>query len=133
MKTQDTAINYIYDILTDSDGIQVPVYKYTKPTNTTPDEFVVLNALPISAGVMQKLIVNVNYYCKDIDVANGLPDIETLECRNTSLMTLLEEVTAVSDSVGYHIDFESQEYHREAAINKHYSNIRLNVKLFNEE
>jgi hypothetical protein len=132
MKTQDTAINYIYTILTDSDGVQVPVYKYTKPTNVTPDEFVVLNALPISAGVMQRVIVNVNYYCANIDPANGLPDIETLECRTASLMTLLQEVTAVSDSVGYHIDFESQEYHREATINMHYSNVRLNIKLFNE-
>lgn len=131
MKTQDTVINYIYDLLADSDGVQVPVYKYTKPKNKTPDEFVVINALPISAGVMQRVIVNVNYYCADKDKANGLPDIETLECRNLTLMTLLQEVTDVESGTGYHIDFESQEYHRESQINMHYSNFRLNVKLFN--
>ena len=50
----------------------------------------------------------------DIDKANALPDIETLECRNATLMTLLQEVTDVNaDGIGYHIDFESQEYHRE--------------------
>jgi hypothetical protein len=131
MKTQDTAINYIYTLLADSDGVQVPVYKYTKPTNITPDEFVVLTALPISAGVMQKVIVNVNYYCVDKDKANALPDIETLECRNLLLMTILQEVTDVEEGIGYHIDFESQEILRESEINMHYSNIRLNVKLFN--
>lgn len=132
MKTQDTVINYIYGILAAADGVQVPVYKYTKPTNTTPDEFVVLNALPISAGVMQKVIVNVNYYVRDIDAANGLPDIETMECRNATIMTLMQEVTDVDDDgIGFHIDFESQEYQRESEINMHYSNIRLNVKLFN--
>ena len=132
MKTQDTVINYIYAILTAADGVQVPVYKYTKPTNVTPDEYVVMNALPISAGVMQTVIVNVNYYCVDIDTANALPDIETLECRNATLMTLLQEVTDVdADGIGYHIDFESQEYHREPLISYHYSNIRLKVKIFN--
>lgn len=131
MKTQDTVINYVYNLLSDSDGVQVPVYKYTKPTNITPDEFVVINALPISAGVMQRVIVNVNYYCKDIDPANGLPDIEKLECRSLTMMTMLQEVTAVESGTGYHIDFESQEYYRESEINMHYSNFRLNVKLFN--
>ena len=131
MKTQDTAINYIYTLLADSDGVQVPVYKYTKPTNITPNEFAVINALPISAGVMQRVIINVNYYCVDIDKANALPDIETLECRNATLMTLLQEVTDVDEGIGYHIDFESQEILRESEINMHFSNIRLNVKLFN--
>jgi hypothetical protein len=127
MKTADTAVNYIYGILTAADGIQIPVYLYTKPTTITPDEFIVLNALPISEGIMQRVIVNVNYHCKDIDPANGLPDIETLECRNETLMSVLEKI----EVRGYHVHFESQEYHREPELGMHYSNIRLNVKLFN--
>lgn len=126
MKTQDTAINYIYAVLTDATGVTCPVYRYTKPTRLTPDEFVVLNALPISEGVMQQLFVNVNYYVKDL--SDGIPDIETLECRTATLMSLLTEIHVKS----YHIDFETQEYHRQSNINYHFSNVRLNVKLIND-
>jgi hypothetical protein len=125
MKTQNHAINYIFSILTDWNGIGVPVYKYTKPTTLTPDEFIVINALPISAGILQKVIVNVNYYVKDL--GSGLPDIDKLECKTSGLMTLTQEISAV----GYMVDFETQEYHRESQINYHYSNIRLSIKLIN--
>lgn len=125
MKTQDHAINYIFTLLTEANAVTCPVYKYTKPTTVTPDEFIVLNALPIGYGVLQTVMVNVNYYVKDL--ASGVPDIETLECRTATVTALLDEVSAV----GYMIDFESQEYHRQSQINYHYSNIRLSVKLIN--
>lgn len=126
MRTQDAAINTVFGVLTDENNVTCPVYKYTKPTATTPDEFIVLNALPIDANVMQTVIVNVNYYVKDI--GDGLPDIEVLECRTADLMDLLTE----TEGDLYMIDFVSQEYHRQAQINYHYSNIRLSVKLINE-
>jgi len=125
MKTQDTAVNYVHDILMGTEGLGLPVYKYTKPTTITPDEFLVINALPISAGVLQMVVVNVNYYVRDKQPS--LPDIEKLECKTADIMTLLQEVSVI----GIMIDFESQEYHRETSIDYHYSNVRLKVKLIN--
>lgn len=129
MKTQDTAINAVYLILKGDSGVTPPVYKYTKPTYTTPDEFYVLNALPITNGVMQRVYINVNFYAKDI--GDGIPDIVTLQDATSEVMTLLEETDGDLLGTGYLIDFESQEYHREPEINMHYSNIRLSVKLIN--
>ena len=125
MKTQDTAVNYVYEILMGTEGLGLPAYKYTKPTVVTPDEFLVINALPITAGILQMVVVNVNYYVKD--KLSSLPDIEKLECKTADIMTLLQEVSVI----GIMIDFESQEYHRETSIDYHYSNVRLKVKLIN--
>lgn len=129
MKTQDTAVNAVYAILKGDSGVTPPVYKYTKPTYTTPSAFYVLNALPITNGVMQQVYVNVNYYAKDI--GDGIPDIVALQDATSAVMTLLQEADGDLLGTGYLIDFESQEYHREPDINYHYSNIRLSVKLVN--
>lgn len=129
MKTQDTAVNAVYAILKGGGGVSQPVYKYTKPTYTTPDEFYVLNALPINKGVMQQVYINVNFYCKD--TGDGIPDIVTLQDAAAEVMTLVQNTSGDLLGTGYMIDFESQEYHREPAINMHYSNIRLSVKLIN--
>lgn len=129
MKTCDTAINYIWDVLDAAKGqITCPIYKITKPTNVTPDEFIVINTLPISTGVLQKVIANVNYHVKDIDVKNGLPDMATLQTKTASVVTLLDD-TAAS---GCMVDFDTQEYFRESDINSHYSNLRFSVKIVNE-
>jgi len=129
MKTQDIAVNAVVNLIMDQDwGIWV--YKYTLPTfNTTsfpmPDEFIVVNALPISAGIMQSCRVNVNFYVKD--KAAGIPDIDRMEEVTGWITDLLDEV----DATLMMIDFESQEYHREHQLSMHFSNVRIHVKLIN--
>lgn len=123
MKTTDFAINKIYSLL--SGAVIVPVHKLTKPTKEADPEYIVVNALPISEGVLQKCHVNVNYHVKD--KAPGIPDVEKLESGTATLMNILQTVS----ETGILIDFESQEYHRESPLNEHYSNIRLSVKIIN--
>lgn len=125
MKTTDTAINQVHAILTGSGGVSVPVYKLSKPTGKKESEYIVLNALPITHGVLQKCRVNVNYHCADLKP--GIPDMEKLEDMTSDLMALLTIVSTTAIL----IDFESQEYHRESQLNEHYSNIRLIVKIIN--
>ena len=125
MKTTDVAIDYVYGLITGSTAIDVPVFKLVKPTLQKLNEYIVINSLGINSGVMQKTYVNVNYHVAD--KAPGIPDTEKLVEVTHELMALLESVS----TNGLLIDFESQEYHSEAQIKEHYSNIRLNIKLIN--
>ena len=124
MKTTDAAINRVFSLIKAS-AIKLPVYKLTKPTDVSASEYIVINALPISAGVMQKCTVNVNYHVKNLK--SGMPDLSKLETVTASLMSLLQE----DSGQRILIDFESQEYFREDEIGGHYSNIRLKVKIVN--
>jgi len=124
MKTSDIAIDTVFTILA-AGGLGIPIYKYTKPTYTTPDDFIVLNTLPINFGVLQQCRVNVNIHCKDL--AEGVMDIDRLKTLTASVVTLLDDVSGTK----YMSDMESQEYHREEQLQCHYSNVRFNVKLIN--
>lgn len=126
MKTTDYALQKVYSLIKASE-FQKPTYKLTKPSKKSHAEYIVLNALPIGPGVLQKCYVNVNYHVKDL--SSGMPDLAKLEAGTTTLMTFLEEVTETAIL----IDFESQEYFREEALGEHYSNIRLSVKILNTE
>jgi len=123
MKTSDHAIDKVYDILNAATGIGI--FKLTKPSKRTDSEYIVINSLPMGPGVLQKCPVNVNYYVSDMQP--GTPDLDKLETGTEQFMTVLEDVS----ETGLHIDFESQEYFREPGQDKHYSNIRLSVKLIN--
>lgn len=125
MKTTDFAINEVYSILTEAAGFETTVYKLTKPSKKKESQYIVLNALPITSGVLQKCRVNVNYHVKDL--TSGIPDMATLETGTATLMGLLQDVPAK----GIIIDFESQEYFCESQLEEHYSNIRLSVKIIN--
>lgn len=121
-QTSDFAVGLVYGLLS---SITKPKYRNTKPTTSTAPEYVVINALPINANVMQKCYVNVNYHVKDI--AAGTPDIAKLEAGSAAVLAVLTKVTTTS----YLIDFESQETIREEQIGEHYSNLRFSFKNIN--
>ena len=127
MKTQDTAINYIYGLLAGATATHDvdQVFKWLKPTTLKLSEYITVNALPVSAGVMQFVRVNVNFFCADR--YTGVPDTERLEEVTADLLDQLEQV----DGDDILIDFESQEYIRDFQTGYHFSNIRLNVKMIN--
>lgn len=124
MKTTDFAINEVYRLISGS-AITTPVYKLTKPTKKKDSGYIVLNALPITPGVMQKCYVNVNYHVKDL--SPGMADTSALQTGTIALMSLLENVPAK----GIIIEFESQQYYSESQLEEHYSNIKLSVKIIN--
>lgn len=121
-KTSDFAVGLVYGLLS---SITKPKYRNTKPTASTASEYVVINALPINANVMQKCYVNVNYHVKDI--AAGTPDITKLEAGSVAVLAILKIVTTTA----YLIDFESQETIREEQLGEHYSNLRFSFKNIN--
>lgn len=128
MKLTHHAVNEVYDILKQAGGLTCPVYKYVKPTKTTPDEYVVLNSLPISAGVLQSCTVNVNFYRKNL--ASGIPDVARLEVVSKQILDFLELTSNRTD--GIYIDFERQEIIVSDGTNECYSNLRFKVKLLNK-
>ena len=121
-KTSDFAVGLVYGLLS---SITKPKYRNTKPTASVAPEYVVINALPINANVMQKCYVNVNYHVKDI--AAGTPDITKLEAGSVAVLAILKKVTATA----YLIDFEQQETIREEQLGEHYSNLRFSFKNIN--
>lgn len=109
--------------------ITVPKYLQTKPTPRTGDapvtEYVVINALPINADVMQRCYINVNYHVRDL--ASGVKDTTKITAGTAAIMAILKEVTESN----YLIDFESQETIREEKLGEHYSNMRFSFKYIN--
>lgn len=102
-----------------------PVFKYTKPPLVL-NEYIVVNALPVNAAVLQKCYINVNYHVKDIE--DGKPNDIRLRAGFSAVMNILEKVSATN----YLIDFESTEEFEEAALKEHFVNMRFSVKYFNK-
>lgn len=125
-KTTDYVIGAVRALLS---SISVPKYLQTKPTPKAGDapvtEYIVINALPINADVMQKCYVNVNYHVKDI--GPGIKDTTKIEAGSSVVFVILKEASGTS----YMIDFESQETIREEALGEHYSNLRFSFKYIN--
>lgn len=126
-KTSDFAVGLVYGLLS---SITKPKYRTTKPTASTATEYIVINALPINANVMQKCYVNVNYHVKDINGGVGVGNVKDeakLEAGSTAVLAVLKQVTTTA----YLIDFESQETIREEQLGEHYSNLRFSFKNIN--
>jgi hypothetical protein len=123
-KTSDFAIGIVYLLL---GSITKPRYQKTTPANmsSTIKEYIVINALPINADVMQKCYVNVNYHVKDI--TEGTPDLAKIEAGSNAVLNILQKVTTTA----YLIDFEGQETIREEDRGEHYSNLRFSFKNIN--
>jgi hypothetical protein len=130
MKTTATAINKVFTNL--KAELSVPIFKYTNPTPKKVDEYVIINSLPISADIMQKCTVNVNYHVKDLSA--GIPDIEKLETGTDNVLGLLDGIVdRDSEFIDILIDYESQETMRDEALQEHYSNIRFTVRIINKK
>lgn len=126
-KTSDAIVSIVYGLL---GSITVPKYKNNKPTLASPLEYVVINALPVDANVMQKCRVNVNYHVKDINGGTGVglvPDLVKIDAGSLAVLTILEKVT----STNYLIDFEGQETIPEENLGEHYSNLKFYFKYIN--
>jgi hypothetical protein len=128
MNTTLNAINRVYALLKGSTAITMPIFKLVKPTRITPDEYLVINALPVTMGPLQKCRVNVNFYCKDIE--SGTPNYPRLETVGAALVTLL--LRNNDNATGIYLDLESQETVKNQETDYHYMNFRLHVKLLNK-
>ena len=101
-------------------------YLLVRKTKDVDPEYIVVNALPVNANVMQKCYVNVNFHVKDL--ADGTPDIARLKAVSTMILNTLEKV----DGDGYLIDFESSETFQEPALGEHFANLRFSFKIVNQ-
>ena len=127
MKTTDYAIDWVYAYLKGKTGVPAAIYKHSKPSNTAGTSYVVINSLPVNAGVLQMCNVNVNYHVQDL--APGIPDFATLKTGTAALMDLL--TTVDSQTSGVFVDFDSHAIYSEPQIDETYSNIRLKLKILN--
>lgn len=123
-KTTDFIIGIVRGLL---GSLTVPKYLITSPADlsSTVKEYIVINALPVNADVMQKCYVNVNYHVKDI--GTGKPDSAKIQVGSNLVLSILKRVTATI----FLIDFESQETIPEEGRGEHYSNLRFSFKYVN--
>lgn len=98
----------------------------TRKTKDTSIEYIVVNALPVNAAVMQKCYVNVNFHVKDL--ADGTPNTARLKAVSTLILDTLQKV----DGDNYLIDFESSEIFGEPAFGEHFANLRFSFKTVNQ-
>ena len=123
MKLSSYAVDQVFTLLS---SITTKKHKDCKPTTDLSSEYIVINSLPINAGVLQKCYVNVNCHVKDL--TGGVPNRPRIEAIAQSVLTLLEEVTQNA----LLIDFESQELIRvDTTPSEHYMNLRFSVKIIN--
>ncbi len=101
------------------------LYKHSSPEDC-PDEYIVINTLPIGSGIIQKCIVNVNIHIKDIEP--GKADTVRLDQLTEIVVNHFEE--AVSENI--YMYYQQQKTFAESALKKHYSNIRIEVIMLNE-
>lgn len=130
-KTSDFAVGLVYGLLS---SITKPKYQTTKPSASTAPEYVVINALPINANVMQKCYVNVNYHVKDINGGVGVGNVKDttkIEAGSTAVLAILKNYTDPAIPPKFMIDFEQQETIREEQLGEHYSNLRFSFKNIN--
>lgn len=123
-KTTDYVIGIVGGLLT---SINKPKYLNSSPESipASVKEYIVINALPINADVIQKCYVNVNYHVTDIEP--GKPDITKIEDGSNEVLAILKEVLTTA----YLIEFDRQETIREDARDEHYSNLRFSFKNIN--
>ena len=124
-KSTDEVIKIVEGLL---GSISQPKYLKNSPEDLSPSvkEYVVINALPINANVMQKCYVNVNYHARDI--GPGRYDYTTLASASQFIASALDGVTASS----YMIDLEYQETIAEPERGEHYTNMRFSFKFINK-
>ena len=126
MKTTFDAVDIIWSYL--NDRLSISVYKFQKPSKEE-NEYITINSLPVSSGILQRCYLNVNIHVKDIQ----LPDSTTVP-DNVRLGELaayvMGELTKVITG-DFHFHFESQGLERNEALKEHYVNIKLLCNILN--
>jgi hypothetical protein len=126
MKLSTYSADQVYSLL---EGIETPKHLHSKPTGLEQDEYIVVNSLPVPAGVMQGTYVNVNCHAKDIRATNmtGIPNRSKIDAMANAALSILEKVT-LTDML---VDFEKSELFREEQFDEHYMNLRFKVNIIN--
>jgi hypothetical protein len=122
----DDAIVAVFKIL--KQAVNVPVYTYSRPSDCKADAYYVINSLPVGRGVLQKCIVNVNAYCKDL--IPGSPDsVKLSEMTKTAILGLDEKQ---NNEGNIFIFFQQQNIFEGEELQTHYSNMRYEIRLVND-
>lgn len=125
MRTTLDAISIIFKVLKQDVSSQISgdIYKLVRPLNSVKED-IIINALPVSEGLLQELALNINCYVPDIEVnVNGqvekFPDTKRM---NEVALLVIEAVEDVSNDDN-HFFVTNQAVIQDQA--GHYVNLRL--------
>lgn len=125
MRTVDAIQTAIYRLV--KAATLVPVGKMVKPSGSV-SEYIVINTLPIGAGIIQSGVANINIHVKDIVVdANGYPNSKRIDEIATPLISLFDNAT----SGNYSFKIETMHIEEEEGLKEHYMNLRVKFNVIN--
>ncbi len=105
----------------------LPVHKYARPNSTQSGTYLVVNALPIDSGIVQRCIINVNVYADDIQA--GQPDMVTIVPLTRTVISTLDETCDSTQNI--QIFFQQENLFVGEEPSNHYSNMRFEIILLN--
>ena len=121
----EDAISVVYKKL--KSALTYPVFRYSRPANLTDEAYIVINSLPVGSGILQKCVLNVNAWCKDIEP--GSPDAKKLATMTKGIIETLDDTENESGDV--FIFFQQQNVFQGDELKNHYSSIRFDIRLIN--
>lgn len=121
----DDAISVVYRKL--KSALTYPVFRYSRPADVTSEAYIVINSLPVGSGILQKCILNVNAWCKDIEP--GSPDAKKLAAMTKEAIETLDETENETGDI--FIFFQQQNVFPGEELKSHYSNMRFDIRLIN--
>jgi hypothetical protein len=131
-------VDSVFHILKNSDilsEITGGIYKYKSPdydSQNEPKENIVINSLPITAGQLQLIVINVNVHVPNLIITiNGQPDRSKPDL--IRLDTLAKVITTVLDTCTIPdgtAEIQHQRIIPDPPIYEHYINIRLSICCF---
>jgi hypothetical protein len=105
----------------------IPVGKMAKPVSAT-SEYVVVNSLPVTTGILQKGVVNINIHVKDfVEGANLIPNHERIDAITKLVVPAFDNVSA--NGISYEV--ESMHVEEEEVLKEHYQNVRVKFNVIN--
>lgn len=119
-----TAAQKVFLIL---DSVNYKKYLFKRDTKDTSNEepFIIINALPMNADVMQRCYVNVNFHC--LNIVSGVPDAELMATVFDTINNLLD---GYSDDTCL-IDLDRHEIFVEDSLNYSFYNLRYSFNYIN--
>jgi hypothetical protein len=141
MKSTLNLINVLYQVLAGSSlkgAITGKIYKMRRPVNSDKED-VVINSLALTSDQLQRAVLNVNIFVKDIEfdeidpdtgerVTSQYPDLERLEYLASLVLPILEE--GISGDYVWSVQQQAT-FQDEEAANQHYLNIRVDFFVSN--
>ncbi len=127
----DTRIYRLLNVPSVKAAISGDIYKGRRPDDSTLED-VIINTPTLGDGTRQFGVSNVNIYVPDIvTIIGGKQQKLTNSARLITLTNLIKPLLEETDGDDFVLWIEKTQVFEESAINQHFMNIRLEIRMYN--